>query len=268
MNDFSIMSFNIWFDVYAERERTAALLACIYKNNPDVICLQEVRPHIYEKLKTNLKKYDYHYPKNIQISYGCVIFSKYKISKCLSVPFKKTLMGRELVIIKIDYPCQILEKDRLCVERVEIVICTTHLESEFNRNTKNITKWSQIEESFNILESMYERYKNVIFCLDSNLTDNDEKHNEFPFNDKQKWKDTWISNGNEENKYTFDGKKNIYLKRRQSKYRSRLDRILFKSDSCHLETFHLIKDASDYVLSWISPSDHFGILGKFEIKLT
>lgn len=266
MNEISILSFNIWFDVYAERERTAALLACIFKNNADVICLQEVRPHIYDKLKKNLKKYDYHYPKNIPCSYGCVIFSKYKISKCLSLPFKKTLMGRELVLAKIDYPCQVLENDRLCVERVEIVICTTHLESEFSKTVKNFTKWSQIEESFNVLEGMYQRYKNIIFCLDSNLTTEDDKY-EFPFNHNTKWKDSWITKGNEDNKFTFDGKKNIYLKRKKCRYRSRLDRIIFKSDNCHLDDFNLIKDASDYVLSWISPSDHFGILGKFEIKL-
>ena len=102
MNELTVLSLNIWFDQFAEMERTASLLATIYKNNPDVICLQEVRPNIYEKLIKNLKKYQYRYPKNVLYNYGCVIMSKYKISKCLSLPYKHTNMGRELLITKID----------------------------------------------------------------------------------------------------------------------------------------------------------------------
>lgn len=254
MNELTVLSLNIWFDEYCIMERTNALLACIYKYNPDVICLQEVRPIIYEKLIKNLKKYEYHYPKNIKYNYGCVIFSKYKISKCATIPFKKSNMGRELIIAKIDY------------QNKEIVICTTHLESEFNKDSPNFIKADQIDESFNVLENIYQQYRNVIFCLDSNLTAEDEISLIFPFNQKNNWNDAWILKGNETNKYTFDGKKNIFLKHRKCRYRSRLDRIIFKSDNCELLTFNLIESASDCILSYMSPSDHFCITGKFEIK--
>lgn len=266
MNEISVLSFNIWFDEYAECERTAALLACIYKNDPDVVCLQEVRPHIYEKLTKNLKQYGYHYPKHVTYNYGCVILSKYKISKCLTIPYKHTSMGRQLVIAKIDYPRQIYKNRQLYIENTDLMICTTHLESEFNRFSKNVTKWSQIDESFEVLEDIYDSYKNVIFCLDSNLTADEERLFNFPFNQENGWDDAWITKGNPDNKFTFDGKKNVYLKQRKSRYRTRLDRILYKSNNCKLEDFQIIKDASDNVFNWISPSDHFGILGKFEIK--
>ena len=231
MNEFSILSFNVWFDEYGECERTASLLACIYKNNPDIICLQEIRPHIYEKLIKNLKKYQYHYPRNVTHNYGCVILSKYKITKYVTVPFKHTLMGRNLTNVKIEYPRKVYKNRKLYIENTDIVVCTTHFESEFNRFSKNINKWSQIDESFQILEGIYNSYKNVIFCLDSNLTEDEENTFKFPFNQDNGWGDAWITKGTDDNKFTFDGKKNIYLKQRKSRYRTRLDRILYKSDN-------------------------------------
>jgi exonuclease III len=249
MNEISILSFNIWFDEYAEIERTNALLACIYKNDPDVICLQEVKPHIYEKLINNLRKYNYHYPKKIPFSYGCVILSKYKISKCLTIPFKKTSMGRELIIAKIDVPISRLKNNDLIEEVIDIIVCTTHFESEFKRNEKNINKWAQINESFIILNEMHKRYSNVVFCLDTNLTEEEEKRNNFIFNEDEGWIDAWTKKGNDRNKYTFDCKNNLYLKTRKSRYRSRLDRILFKTNDLEIDHFDLIKDASDFVIS-------------------
>jgi hypothetical protein len=267
MNELTILNFNIWFDEYAEEERTSALLACIYKDDPDVLCFQEVKPNIFKKLILNLKKYKYYYPKNITHKYGCVIFSKYKISKCLTVPFTKTSMGRELIITKIDYPCQVIDDDNLenmSIEKVEIIIATTHFESEFNRKSVNINKWSQIHESYTILNGLFEKYKNVIFSLDTNLTEYEEMKNNFIYNDNG-WNDAWILKGNENNKYTFDCVNNIYLKLKKGRYRSRLDRMLFKTINCEIEDYDLVKNASNPVFSWISPSDHFGLIGKFEI---
>jgi exonuclease III len=261
MNELNVLSLNIWFDEYCTMERTNALLACIYKHNPDVICLQEVRPVIYEKLIKNLKKYEYHYPKTIKYNYGCIIFSKYKISKCATVPFKKSNMGRELIIVKIDYPYKVDGNTKM----IEIVVCTTHLESEFNRDSPNLIKASQIDESFSTLQSIHEQYRNVIFCLDSNLTPDDEISMNFPFNKENGWDDAWISKGNADNRYTFDGKKNVFLKQRKCRYRSRLDRILSKTDNCQLQSFNLIESASDCILSYMSPSDHFCISGKFRV---
>jgi exonuclease III len=266
MNELTILNFNIWFDEYAEKERLLSLIACIDKETPDIICLQEVKPIIYENLINKLKSYDYyHYPKNIIYNYGCVIFSKYKISKCLSKLYDNTQMGRELIIAKIDYPCYVLDiNEDICIEKVEVVIATSHFESEFNKKTKNINKWSQLEESYNMLNSLYDKYKNVIFCLDTNLTEQEEINplNNYLFSE---WSDAWILKGDDDNKYTFDSKENNYLKSVKSKYRSRLDRMLYKSENCELENYKLIKDASTPIISWIQPSDHFGILGKFEI---
>ncbi len=155
-------------------------------------------------------------------------------------------MGRELIIVKIDYPCQVIDDEDLektDIELVEIVIATTHYESEFNRKSKNINKWAQVEESYKILSEMFNRYKNVILCLDTNLTQEEEEIHELLFN--KDWSDAWILKGTDNKKYTFDCKENIYLKLRKSRYQSRLDRILFKSTNCHLYEFNLVKDASD-----------------------
>ncbi len=266
MNEISVLSFNIWFDEYMENERFYALLACIYGKDPDIICFQEVKPLVYKKLIKNLKKYKYYFPNNISYSYGCAILSKYPITKSLQQPYKSTNMGRELLIAKIDYPVHIKEEDSILVDRTEIIFATTHFESEFKRIEKNKNKMDQIKEAKATLESLYDKYKNIIFCVDSNLIDGEE--NEFiPTGKDSMWNDAWKLKGNNENKFTFDSYRNIYLQAKRCKYRSRLDRILFCAENCQLKDFDIIKNASDGVLSWIPPSDHFGIYGKFEIKI-
>jgi hypothetical protein len=78
-----------------------------------------------------------------------------------------------------------------------------------------------------------------------------------------KWNDSWIKKGNDTNKYTYDWNYNVYLKFKKYKYRSRIDRILYKTDNCELIDFDIIKAK----IGTIEPSDHFGIYGKFEIKI-
>jgi exonuclease III len=268
MNEFSILTFNIWFEIYAEKERTCALLACIYKYDPDIICFQEVRPYIHKKLINSLKKYNYHYPEEITHGYGCVIFSKYNILKCLTIPFKRSSMGRELIIAKIELPLKVIKGKKLVTEKTGVIVGTSHFESEFNKTEKNKIKWCQIDETYKILETMNIRHNNVIFCCDSNITEGEENNKEciFPFNEENGWTDVWIKKGTEENRYTYDSTNNLYLKSRTNKYRSRLDRILYKCSNCKIEKINLVKDASNPVISWIPPSDHFGIYGKFELK--
>jgi len=204
-----------------------------------------------------LHKYKYHFPKKIDINYGCVIFSRYPISKCLKIPFNSN-MGRSLIIIKIAYPFHSLHSDGVSVESKEIVISTTHFESIFNRKMENTVKLNQYRTTKNILDRLYELYKCVIFCADANIMDHEEKY--FISTDDDKWKDAWKIKGDESNRYTFDNKKNIYLLMKKSPYKSRLDRIIYRGENMQLIKFKLI-DKNDI----IEPSDHFGILTKFEI---
>lgn len=259
-NIIKVLSYNIWFEEEACIERLFSLIEIINKLNPDVICLQEVRPQIYEALISNLNDYRYHYPKKINKSYGCCNFSKYPITKCLDFTFQNSNMGRSLIITKIDYPYHNKTEDGISVDKVEVVVSNVHFESLFKKNIKNEIKLQQYEISANILNQLFDTYKNVILCSDTNLMEHEEDIFNQIFKDNS-WKDLWELKGSDTNRYSYDSYENVHLQKRlpKFKFRSRIDRILFKSESLTADDFSLIRgDACE-------PSDHFGIYGKLSI---
>jgi len=259
MNDLKVLSLNIWFEDIMEDQRIQSLINLIKYNDIDIICLQEVKPNIYKKLTENLPKY-YSYPKNISYHYGNVIFSKYKISKCLTVPFTTSKMGRNLIFAKIDIPHICGDG---CVKKIEILVCTSHFESEFKKNIKNIEKLKQYEETFELLSKFSFNYKNIIFCSDTNILNNEEEYFD-KFTDAN-FIDSWKVHGNSNNKFTYDSYCNTYLQLKNPKFRSRLDRILFNCKNLQIIDFILVKNFDSNI---IEISDHFGVLTKFEINLT
>ena len=279
MNQLHILSYNIWFEETMEEERVVALINIINKYKPDIICLQEVKQNIFNILISKLDEYSYnYYPKRIVASYGCVIFSKYNIAKCLTIPFQNSMMGRSLIISKIDFP-YFDEKDT-SVNKIEIVIVTTHFESIFSRKRENTVKLEQFKTAHQILNKLYKDYENVIFCVDTNIITGEEdrfiptsskhyelnKQNEVDDSNLEEqilcldvWYDAWSDMGDATNRYTYDSYTNMHLKKNKFKYRSRLDRVLYKCNNCILTQFDTIKN------NILEPSDHYGITTKFEI---
>lgn len=261
MNDLTVISYNIWFEETLQIERIAALLTVIINFSPDVLCLQEVRPRVYEILINQLKNYKYHFPNKIDELYGCAILSKFPISKGEIYPFYNSQMGRNLIVGIIDYPYHKKEKDAILVEKLAIPIVTTHFESIFKRNVENKAKIEQFEETHIILDELYLAFKNVIFCSDTNILPQEEV--KFFANKKNNdWIDAWHLLGNKSNEYTYDGNRNIYLQLKNSKFTSRLDRIIFRCDHCEVIEFRMLDTLEDV----LQPSDHFGIMAKFDLK--
>ena len=261
MNVLTVLSYNIWFDETLRLERTVSLIQTIHNLNPDVICLQEVIPEVYDILITLLTDYRYHFPKKINKDYACVTFSKYQISKCLDYEYKNSNMGRSLVITKIDYPYHKNSQDGISVEKLDIVIANSHFESLFKKLNENGTKLEQYNTAKNLLSTLYDNYKNVILCSDTNVMYHEEEKLNNIFTS---WQDAWKLKGSNLNDFTYDSETNIYLKIKLNKFvcRSRIDRIIFKTNNCILEEFNTIKANKDC----IEPSDHFGIYGKFILK--
>lgn len=260
MNELTVLSYNIWFDETLYIERTNSLLNTIFINNPDIICLQEVKQNIYEILIKQLKNYQYYFPKKINKDYGCVTFSKYPIEKCLDYQYENSSMGRSLIIIKINCPYQNLNKESILCGKIEVIIVNSHFESLFNKNKINEIKIKQYELARNLMEILYNNYKNVILCADTNVM----VHEENKFNeqfDNNQWLDSWKYKGSNSNNYTYDSENNIYLKIKlqKCKYKSRIDRIIFKSVNLMIEEFRILKAENEY----IEPSDHFGVYNKF-----
>jgi tyrosyl-DNA phosphodiesterase 2 len=253
MNNFIILNYNIWFDNILEKERVDVLVSIISKHQPNIICLQEVKPNIYDILIDKLNNLNYSYfPKELKKSYGCVIFSKHTIINSYIVPFiPYTTMGRELIVCSVRY------------KNHNINIVTTHFESIFDRNNENTMKLEQFKITYELLNKLYNSYKNIIFCADTNILYSEE-HIFDKYNNQHKWLDAWKQTGsNITNKFTFDSTKNMYLKLKNGKYMSRLDRILYKCDNFIINEFSIVKGVD---IKKIEPSDHFGIMAKFEIR--
>lgn len=241
---FKVLSYNICFDEYQRTERLFSLVDTINRESADVVCLQEVLDFQYDTIRDRLN-YDYSYPENLDTRYGCVILSKYPIvkSKTINLPTK---MGRSLLLAQIE------------INDIPVVIANTHFESEFREI--NDLKLEQFEHVSTILDKLYNDYKNIILCSDTNVTDYDKNNFDSAFGHMS---DSWIINGsNKQKEFTYDFTNNSILQARNIKLRCRIDRILFRCDNnVTLNDFNLIKEENNKY----QPSDHHGISSLFNL---
>jgi endonuclease/exonuclease/phosphatase family metal-dependent hydrolase len=235
---FTVVSYNIWFQLKLRRVRTVALTDVLRRENPDIICLQEVTSNVLKYIKHILTDHKYIYPPEID-SYGDVILSKYPIVKRETYYYKLSDMGRKLRLTTID------------INGKEINIATTHFESEFGEY--NLVKRGQFETASKLLSSL----DNIILCSDTNIScpEDDDKFNACFYD----WIDTWKKHGTVDNQFTYDYITNEYVSQKKQQYRSRLDRILYKGKYLMSQTFNLVD-----TYEFITPSDHSGIVVKFE----
>ena len=217
-NVLTVVSYNIWFDTTLELERMVSLVEMFNQHKPDVICLQEVKPDIYELFINLLTDYRYHFPKKINKAYGCVTFSKYPISRCLDYDYENSIMGRSLIITLIDYPLHHTTSNGVSVETFNIVIANSHFESVFKRTIINEAKVKQYELARDILEKLYNIYHNVIFCSDTNVMPHEENEFNKQFQENG-WIDSWVVRGSQLNQYTYDTEYNIHLNLKLLKFK-------------------------------------------------
>jgi exonuclease III len=264
MNIVSVVSYNIWFDPTNLRERTMSLVDIIEDNKPDVLCFQEVLEPVNQVLKEVFKKLGYinSYPDRVEDRYDCVIFSKYPIVDMSRIPYDNSSMNRGITSVVIEYPIFFNDNDEdklISIENNKIIIATSHFESVF-KDQINATKIEQYNIAKEYLDIMAKSYKHVIFCCDSNILKSEEKT--FLTNDPH-WKDAWIETGKDSNKeYTYDTETNKNLTKRNlgSSYQERIDRIIYRGDLI-ARSFDLITEGNCI----LPPSDHHGIMAKFEI---
>jgi tyrosyl-DNA phosphodiesterase 2 len=238
-----ILTYNIWFSNYYINERLKKLLLLIEKEEPDIICLQEVRKDVLAVLVNKLFKYNYWETSlNEEKNYGIAIFSKLKKKNTKIYKFKKTNMDRHFLIIELED-----------INGNIINIATTHLESEFNtKNIENSIKYYQFDNLLKFLK----KKKNIILCGDMNISVQEDNY--YIIDDV--WNDCWILDGlNKDKKYTYDCIENIYINKKTN-YRSRLDRIYIKENEFKLMSYNLVGKGENII-----PSDHFGIIVKIEL---
>ena len=216
-----LFSLNIWFSDYLRQERTQILTKYLLENDYDVIFLQEVIPcvlaYIYQSIQ---EKYPHIHMDLDDDFYGTCIISKYELKNREILKFKNTRMRRGLLKANIN----------------DITFVTTHLESEFGKLAN--TKVNQLNDSIELLSNN----NKVILIGDTNLTPKNDK--DLKLND---FYDVYLKLDNsKDNKYTYDGVKNPFLK---NKIRSRVDRVYSKN--VDVKSFDLEKE---FIMS-----DHYGI---------
>lgn len=272
IKEFSVVSYNIFFgklddDTDADINlRIQLLCAQIQSMNADVVCLQEVLPDRYDKIKSILHKmYPHSYPNKITQTYDTVIFSKRAFLKKSKIKFTLSDMGRSIMWVTIASPFD---------QNKTIGIATSHLESEFGDNiSEQNLKMIQYTEAEDILEQLGEMCEtsDIIFCGDFNAHNDLSdatlyKHFKYATEspDKIGWKDVWFETGSNPNsECTFDSTTNPMMMEMYSKlsypprYVSRLDRIFHKS-SFHAHQFDMIKGDRDFLIS-----DHYPIRAIF-----
>ena len=112
----------------------------------------------------------------------------------------------------------------------------------------------------NMLKLLYKNNNNVIFCVDTNLTNNEKIEFDNNFGN---FVDCWMQNGKQISKqYTYDNLTNEHLID-ASKLKSRLDRIMYKCDkTIRLHNFLL---TNNNLYRNIQPSNHYGCVADFYI---
>lgn len=268
----NIMSYNIWFDYFASKRRTAALIKEIEQKAPDVIGLQEVTSYtlkLFLKDPYIRKHYTISDPQGNYVDpYGVIFLSRVPVQRLFAMRLP-TRMGREVIGLELNDTT---------------MLATVHLES-LNSAARRHHQLLLIEKH------LLSRYPHAVLMGDFNfgswhnwmLPDDApvRKENqtllEAPFKDA--FVDTWAEmhlpiKGSEPTElvansiargYTYDCARNPMLRHCFSAEpkrweQNRLDRIIakgFKTNSCDVigtEPFDTV-DGRPVVLS-----DHYGLL--------
>lgn len=247
---FSIITWNVWFDLHHVIERINSQINEILLYKPSVVCLQEITDTILSIIK-NHKELNNNYvvvsDEHSTKPYGEIMLlnrnleSKYKY---YSIPFPNTKMSRRISVLHLN--------------RYNICVINTHLESEFNRVNKGDNKIRQEQAKYLFKYAKYILSKDnteyVILAGDMNVTVDDEG---WMNNLMQQYnvKDTL----NRKDVYTYDYTKNSNI---VGKFRSRLDRILTLSNNNIKPTFCTLLGTKPFKVNNSEecfPSDHFGI---------
>ncbi|XP_011046949.1 PREDICTED: tyrosyl-DNA phosphodiesterase 2 isoform X9 [Populus euphratica] len=245
--------------------RMEALGELIQLHSPDVICLQEVTPDIYDIFQQSSwwKAYQCSVSSEIASSRGyfCMQLSKLPVKSFSTKPFMNSIMGRELCIAELEVP-----------GKKSLVVATSHLESPCPAPPKWDQMFSkervdQAKEAINLLK----KNSNVIFCGDMNW--DDKLDGQFPFPDG--WVDAWVELKPGDNGWTYDTKSNQMLSG-NFPLQKRLDRFICGLRDFKISKIDMIGKEAIPGLSYIKekkvrrevkmlelpvlPSDHYGVL--------
>ncbi|KAI3939362.1 hypothetical protein MKW98_022230 [Papaver atlanticum] len=267
LQTLKVLSYNVWFNEDLElHKRMKALGDLIQLHTPDVICLQEVTPTIYQIFQQSSWWKVYRCSVSYEMvnkPYFCMQLSKLPTKSFSCKPFSNSIMGRELCSTEIEVGGG---------GSKQLVIATSHLESPcpapptWNQMFSK-ERVAQAKEAILILKGS----PNVILGGDMNW--DDKLDGQFPLPDG--WVDAWSELKPGDNGYTYDTKSNQMLSGNRT-LQKRLDRFM-----CFLQDFKIcgieligreelpglsyckekkVKGKLQKLMLPVLPSDHYGLL--------
>lgn len=275
MTELTVLSFNLWHDVIDSEARAMIFFELVKHIKPDILCLQECTETVIMKIYPELTTIGYTrpimYTDNSQIhiyainTLGLVkgVFKQTRIQPYNLYKLPDTMMNRQLIY----FTC---EKNKSSV-----TIATCHFESEFGKhNTIKYEQYQHVEAALRELYSITStdpkifncEKSNVILCGDFSIGGVDDGLELSKTFDVNGWLDTWRATGSDpKHEITFNRESNPY--NRESKYHSRLDRILYLGDNIQCTQHRIIAGFQDKKTGVKYPvSDHYGVLAKFAIS--
>lgn len=252
---FSLITWNIdGLDEKDRSERTSAVISTVRRLRPDVLYLQEVVPTTWDRLTSALESRYECRAANPELPYFHAVFVARKetihVSDSLKITkFPQSQMLRHLLHQEVTIAGQTLH------------LLTSHLES-----TKNYTgeRKRQLAQVFGEMQKLAANDSVSIFGGDLNVRDSEVEAVGVP----QGCVDVWeVCGADPGKKFTWDTAVNHNLQV-PFKSRCRFDRLYLcqgASPSVKATSFELI--GQDLIESCVRyPSDHWGILAKFEVQ--
>ncbi|CAN1326593.1 Tyrosyl-DNA phosphodiesterase 2, partial [Linum perenne] len=265
-SSLKVLSYNVWFREDLElQNRMRAIGSLIQLHSPDIICLQEVTPDIYDIFQRSNWWKTYRCSLSSadasSSAYFCMQLSKLPVKSFNIRPFRNSIMGRELCTaeLKVD-------------GNKPLVVATSHLESP----CPGPPKWDQMFSKERVVQAneaidFLKENQNVIFCGDMNW--DDKLDGQFPL--PSGWVDVWTELKAGDNGYTYDTKSNQMLTGNRT-LQKRLDRFLCSLRDFKVSSIEMVGKEAIPGLSYtkekkvrhevkklelpVLPSDHYGLL--------
>lgn len=269
----TVLSFNLWHDVIDREARAQVFIELVKQTKPDIMCLLEctdiVNTVIFPAIASLGYIRPFPYPDSSQIHVYALRSIKltngvFKQTDVVPYGINKlpdTKMNRKIMY----FTCEI--------NKSSVTIATCHFESEFSKN--KTVKHTQFQWVEGMLRELYCKTSaepdilqceksNVILCGDFSIGGVDDGLQLSKTFGVNGWLDTWRATGADpKHEITFNRETNPY--NRESKYHSRLDRILYMGDNIQCTQHRVIAGFQDKQTGAKYPvSDHYGILAKFQ----
>ena len=239
-DEFTVATYNIWFDDFRSRERYEAIADVLAAHTPDVMVFQEVTPAALQAFSRQ---------RWIQQNYYCAAavgaaFGNYGLLVLSRLPITRATYTR--------LPTR-LERGFLTVQcmvnDLPLTVCCIHLDSGKAAAPLRV---GQLHRVFHTLGTV----KDVVAAGDFNMRDKENAHITAP------WVDVWPTLRPDDDGFTEDT--SINLMRWDSKPKARqvrFDRILVKGAAWAPASIELLgREPISAQLPRVFPSDHFGVL--------